>query len=264
MTIDPKYSDITIILREGTIQAHRYVLSQMSDVMSTMIEYASKTNSPTLTFLDHSDFAVKTVIECAYKLSIYDIGRSMSYDEWVTTLYFAHYLNYQRLISMIISNHQRCSFHTICSVASELNIGGLFKESYFIMLNELRSQNDITDIISEICSLTPDDFMKLCSYDTEQNITTFLIYCVYCNNVFDDKQIALNNLIELTVKGCIKFHKFSSNNLHTCLKFPMFKGTFVEILLNSFLKLQEIQYQGTNGNKPTALQVYIDSRWPTA
>ncbi len=249
-----KYSDVAVLLSDqSSLFAHRIIISEISDVMITMIDYASKdSNQPTLSFPDHSDYAVKFVIESAYKTSLFCGGRDMHYDEWLSTLYFAHYLNYKKLIDVLIYAHPFISCEDLIKIASELNVDRLFEEVAINMDKRMYDKKEVDNAMKEICSLSWDDFCKIHNNWPDQTFTAFAVAHQYCISCFEDNKTAYERLITLCYN--IKFYKFVRSELQLCLIFPILKNTVLKLLLNNLLKTDLKNYQNTN----SAMTTYLD------
>lgn len=239
---NPKYSDVTIQLNSGVLYAHRVVLDCMSDVMSIMIDYATRelkeADKPVLNFTDYTDEAVIRVIRHTYDDKLIEFK---DHNEWREMLYLSHYLNYKKIMNELAVNHNIESVSLMIEIGSELNITQLFIDAADLAFREIMHSDDISGIISDLLSINWDNFKKLHRYWPDRNFNLFMLDCFYCDQHYIAID-AVNHLSELITD--INFHQFVHCELKTCLTFHILNDNAIGNCIRCFEILASKQRSG--------------------
>ncbi len=133
---NPEYSDVTIQLSGGTIYAHRIILSTGSNVLRTLLDIKMKDLAGVVSFPEHSDVAIKTVIGFIYgKWDL--LNRTL--DEWCEIVYFANFLNIPKLLEMLFKNvHKEATAEELITIGDEIESETLIKRGIDLLIGGMK------------------------------------------------------------------------------------------------------------------------------
>lgn len=247
---NPEYSDITIKLGNGSLHAHKIVLSRGSEVFKRLIKSRmAEAIEGMITFPDHSDEIIRVVI--AFLYGIRPAISTLSSDDWVKLLHFAHYIEANQLVDLVCqsppSDFLPSAFITI---GDQLDMPILVTKGIrkFFLAWQKHSRENLwaTDVFDDMCSLDWGVYVRMHKLwlDARFDPWTLLeLDCHYCDEISTENDgVAL--LTHFIVH--IEVSQFTYSQLLECLRFPIImESPLISHLIMNMIKLKPVEgYSG--------------------
>lgn len=241
---NPEYSDITIKLEHGSLNAHRIVLSRGSEVFKRLLKSRmAEAIEGVITFPDHSDEIIRVVV--AFLYGIKPAISTLSSDNWVKLLHFAHYIEASQLVDQTVQNPPAdFAPSAFIILGDQLDMPILTSKGIrkFFMAKEKKSHESIEDM----CSLDWDVYSRMHKQWLDQRFDPWTLLELDCH--FCAENSTGNDGVELLTRFIvhIEVSQFTYSQLLECLQFPIImESQLLSHLFMNMIKLKPVEgYSG--------------------